>query len=156
MKTATACGYDHVQRAPLCLLPYGSALGCLGLGAAAGQSAALVMSAAMALVRALLGSMCHYLAISDRGEALEICFGPLRLLRRTRRYEEITHVEPGRTLIIDGWGVHRSIRGGWVWNLWGRDCVAVTTRRGMLRIGTDAPQELAAFLATRMGQGRNA
>jgi hypothetical protein len=32
-------------------------------------------------------------------------------------------VEIGRTLTLDGWGMHDSIRGGWVWNHLGRDCV---------------------------------
>ena len=37
--------------------------------------------------------------------------------------------------------------GGWTWNLWGFDCVDVYLTRGRkLRIGTDDPIALAAFL----------
>jgi hypothetical protein len=50
---------------------------------------------------------------------LVIRFGPIPLFRRTVRYADIQKVEVGRTLILDGWGIHFSIRGGWVWNLWG-------------------------------------
>ena len=58
----------------------------------------------------------------------------------------------GRTLILDGWGVHYSIRGGWVWNLWGRDCVVVHQKdKSILRIGTDDAEGLAAFLHERIG-----
>lgn len=40
-----------------------------------------------------------------------------------------------------------SIRGGWVWNLWGRDCVVVHLKNGgVLRIGTDDAENLARFL----------
>jgi hypothetical protein len=49
-------------------------------------------------------------------------------------------------LILDGWGIHMSIRGGWVWNLWGRDCVVVHLKKGTLRIGTDDAANLEVFL----------
>jgi hypothetical protein len=68
------------------------------------------------------------------------------LLRRTVPYQEIEAVEVGRTLLLDGWGIHHSVRGGWVWNLWGRDCVVVRLRGGVLRIGTDDAENLACFL----------
>jgi len=47
------------------------------------------------------------------------------LFRRTIRYDDIISAEIGRTTILDGWGIHMSLRGGWVWNLWGRDCVVL-------------------------------
>ena len=49
-------------------------------------------------------------------------------------------------MILDGWGIHLSIRGGWVWNLWGRDCVVVHLTKGVLRIGTDDAENFARFL----------
>jgi len=57
----------------------------------------------------------------------------------------------GRTLLLDGLGIHMSIRGGWVWNIWGRDCVVVHFRNGgTLRIGTDDAENLAGFLQSRV------
>jgi polygalacturonase len=44
-----------------------------------------------------------------------------------------------------------SIRGGWVWNLWGRDCVVVQLNKGTLRIGTDDAANLAVFLQGKVG-----
>ena len=32
-----------------------------------------------------------------------------------RSYDEIESVGVDRTLILDGWAIHRSVRGGWVW-----------------------------------------
>jgi hypothetical protein len=51
-------------------------------------------------------------------------------------------------LLVYGIGViHYSIRGGLVWNLWGRDCVVVHFKNGgVLRIGTDDAENLADFL----------
>ena len=57
----------------------------------------------------------------------------------------------GRTLILDGWGVHYSIRGGWVWNLWGRVCVVVHLKdNSVLRVGTDDAENLAEFLRSKV------
>lgn len=73
------------------------------------------------------------------------------LFRRNVRYADIESVEVGRTLFLDGWGIHYSIRGGWVWNLWGRACVVVHFRNGKtLRIGTDDAENLAAFLLCKV------
>ena len=84
---------------------------------------------------------------------LAIRFGPVPLFRRTVRYADIEKVEVGRTLILDGWGIHYSIRGGWVWNLWGRDCVVVHLKNGgVLRIGTDDAENLACFLEGKISQ----
>lgn len=71
---------------------------------------------------------------------------PIPLFRRIVRYAGIEKVEVGRTLILYGWCIHLSIRGGWVWNLWGRACVVVHFKNGgTLRIGTDDAENLAVF-----------
>jgi hypothetical protein len=105
------------------------------------------------VVIALLTPAFHYLAVMDQGDRLSIRFGPIPLFGRTVRYADIEKVEVGRTLILDGWGIHYSIRGGWVWNLWGRDCVVVHLKNGgVLRIGTDDAENLAQFLEGRIGK----
>ncbi len=38
---------------------------------------------------------------------------------------------------LEGWGIQLSLRGGWVWSIWGFDCVVVQYGRKKLRIGTD-------------------
>ena len=100
----------------------------------------------------LLGSAFHHLTVEDHGVRLAIRFGPLPLFRRTVRYAAIDGVEVGRTLILDGWGIHMSLRGGWVWNLWGRDCVVVHLKNGVLRIGADDAPILARFLEGKIVQ----
>jgi hypothetical protein len=84
---------------------------------------------------------------------LAIRFGPVPLFHRTVRYADIGSVEVGRTLLLDGWGIHYSVRGGWVWNLWGRTCVVVHFKDGgTLRIGTDDADDLVAYLRSRIGE----
>ena len=70
-------------------------------------------------------------------------------------YRDIEKVEVGRTTILDGWGMHLSLRGGWAWNVWGWDCVVVQSRKGIIRIGTDDAEHLARFLEEKIAQGEN-
>ncbi len=104
----------------------------------------------------VLAPSFHHLTVADKGDHLEIRFGPVSLFRKRILYENMRQVEVGRTTIFEGWGIHLSLRGGWVWNIWGRNCVVVT-HRGITRIGTDDAENLAAFLRTKksvnMGQG---
>jgi hypothetical protein len=102
------------------------------------------------LILVFAGSF-HQLTVQDRGELLSIGFGPIPLFHRSVNYEDIESAEVGRTTILDGWGVHLSLRGGWVWNLRGRDCVVVHFKNGgTLRVGTDAAETLAEFLRSKV------
>jgi hypothetical protein len=153
--TTQAPGYTHTQKAPLCLILYGSAALCFALGWLVGSAPGSYIAAAVGLLIALLAPAFHHLTVTDQGDRLAIRFGPVPLFGRTVRYADIASVEVGRTLILDGWGIHYSIRGGWVWNLWGRDCVVVHLKNGgVLRIGTDDLDNLARFLRGKIDQGR--
>jgi hypothetical protein len=102
----------------------------------------------------ILATAFHHLAVDGQGDRLSVRFGPLPLFRRTVRYADIEKVDVGRTLILDGWGIHLSIRGGWVWNLWGRDCIVVRFKKGgTLRVGTDDAENLTGFLEGRLPSG---
>jgi hypothetical protein len=148
MTTAeTTPEYSHTQKAPLCLILYVSALACFLLVFIIGERPGFYIGGGVGLLIALLGPCFHHLTVEDQGDVLAIRFGPVPLFRRTVRYTDIVSVEIGRTLLLDGWGIHLSIRGGWVWNLWGRTCVMVRFKNGgTLRIGTDDAENLAGFL----------
>ncbi len=152
MDTATH-GYSHTQKAPLCLILYGSALACIVLAWMVGNTPGIYIAGGVGLLIVSLAPAFHHLTVKDQGEVLAIRFGPVPLFRRTVRYADIEKVEVGRTLILDGWGIHLSIRGGWVWNLWGRDCVVVRFQNGsVLRIGTDDAENLARFLERKISE----
>ncbi len=91
------------------------------------------------------------MTVADAGDRLTIRFGPLPLFRRSVRYDLIDSVEVGKTTFLDGWGIHMSLRGGWVWNLWGWDCVVLQLRKGTLRVGTDDAENLARFVESKIG-----
>jgi len=146
-------GYAHTQRSPLCLILYGSALACFVLVFILGETPGFYIGGGVGLLIALLGPCFHHLTVEGQGDVLAIRFGPAPLFRRTVRYADIGAAEVGRTLLLDGWGIHYSIRGGWVWNLWGRDCAVVHfTNGGLLRIGTDDAENLVGFLNGKIGE----
>lgn len=148
--------YSHTQKAPLCLILYGSALLCFVLAWQVGDTPGIFIGGGVGLLIVLLAPAFHHLTVADQGEQLAMRFGPVPLFRRTVQYDDIDKAEVGRTTILDGWGIHYSVRGGWVWNLWGRDCVVVHFKNGrVLRIGTDDAENLARFLNYRInGVGR--
>jgi hypothetical protein len=151
-------GYSHTQRAPFCLILYGTALACFGFAWMASTTAdfpGTVVAITVALVMILLAPAFHHLTVEDEGDVLAIRIGPLPLFRTALRYDDIEKVEIGRTLLLEGGGIHYSFRKGWVWKLWGRACVEVYLNNGrMLRIGTDDAENLARFLEQMTGQRR--
>jgi len=139
--------YRHVQHAPLCLLLYILAIVFLVTGLVLKSEPPISwLFPPIGLLMLVLAASFHHLTVEDQIDRLSIRFGPIPLFRRTIRYDDIISAEIGRTTILDGWGIHMSLRGGWVWNLWGRDCVVLQLRKGILRVGTDDAENLADFV----------
>lgn len=143
--------YRHTQRAPLCVLLYVLAAAELALAWTFRNELPIVwtLSIAGAFILVLAASF-HHLTVDDQGDALAIAFGPVPLFRRRVPYATIVGATVDRTTILDGWGIHLSLRGGWVWNIWGRDCVRLQLRRGTLRVGTDDAENLARFVGQKI------
>ena len=143
--------YRHIQHAPLCLLVYVLAVVFLVLGLVMNTEPPIPwLFPPIGLFMLVLAASFHHLTVEDQVDRLSVSFGPVALFRRTIQYDDIISAEIGRTTIRDGWGIHMSLRGGWVWNLWGRDCVVLKLQTGILRIGTDDAEDLAAFLQSRI------
>jgi len=103
----------------------------------------------------LFAQSFHHLTVRDEGDVLAIRFGPLPLLRKRIPYSRITAVEPGRTSLVDGWGVHWIPGRGWTYNIWGFDCVKISLGNRVIRVGTDDVENLVAFLSDRIQQSRS-
>ena len=150
--------YDHIQKSPLYLIIF--AMGILQLIAATTFSpwsnsifpGIILFFSGLFVIFLAFGF--QHLQVVDQGNFLTLRFGklPLPLCNRKLIYKNIIKVEIGRTLLLDGWGIHYSIRGGWVWNIWGRDCVVVYCEKETLRIGTDDAARLSTFLETKISQ----
>ena len=147
---SNSSSYKHVQHAPLCLLLYVLAVVFLVLGLILKSEPPIPwLFPPISLLLLILAASFHHLTVEDQVDRLSVSFGPIRLFRRSIRYDDIISAEVGLTTLLDGWGIHMSLRGGWVWNIWGRDCVVLRLRKGILRIGTDDAVNLAAFLRQR-------
>ena len=146
--------YSHTQKAPLCFLVYALAVVFLALSWFVQDAPPIPwLFPPIGLLMLLVAASFHHLTVEDQGDTLSVRFGPVPLFRKTVQYSDIVKVEVGQTLLMDGWGIHMSIRGGWVWNLWGRDCVVVHFRNsGVLRIGTDDSDNLARFLERKIAE----
>lgn len=81
---------------------------------------------------------------------LEWQFGYLGFPRWRLALADIVSVETIRTGWADGWGIHRG-REGWIYNVSGFGAVRLRTRDGRsIRLGSDEPERLAAFIAVRL------
>ncbi len=85
------------------------------------------------------------LTISDTSGSLRVQFGPLPLVGTEIQYDEILEVEQEKSTYLDGWGLWRA-HGGWLWNVWGFDCIKIVTDKKTVRIGTQNPKKLLKFL----------
>ncbi len=145
--------YRHTQHAPWCFMLYGlSVMFFTTSWFLRDETIAVWLFVGVGFFMVLLAASFHHLTVEDEGDRLRIAFGPVPLFRRTVRYADITSVSLERTTVFDGWGIHMSLRGGWVWNIWGRDCVTIWTNRMVLRVGSDDAARLAEFLGDRLAQ----
>ena len=143
--------YEHTQKGGLHLILYGSAVGAFVIAWLCREDQPAMIIGCFAACTMVLACLCFQtLTVRDEGENLAVRFGPLAVFRTDVPYAEITAVEPARSSIIDGWGIHCMPGRGWTYNLWGFDCVRITLGRKTIRIGTDDPQGLAEFLKAKI------
>ena len=142
--------YNHTQKAPwfLLLLAFAALFFTIAWVERAEPVCPAILLVA-GLLMAVLGYSLQQLTVCDEGDRLAVRFGPLPLFEKRIRYDDIVGVELGRTTIIDGWGIHWTPWGGWVWSLSTGDCVVIRHKRGVIRVGTDDAQELVEFLNGR-------
>jgi hypothetical protein len=143
-------GYRHVQKGyfHLVLLAFAGLLLVLGTTVVAEESPAIGLTIVGGVMTVFSLSFMH-LTVSDGGDVLRVRFGPIPFMRCRIRYDAIRSVAVGRSSVVDGWGVHWLPGRGWIWNLWGLDCVVLDVDGKRLRVGTDDPEGLATFLTGR-------
>ncbi len=144
-------GYEHTQRAPLHFVVLVPGVGMLVMGAV-GSGPAWVpwVLGGTGLIMVLLSFCFQRLTVVGEQTALLLRFGPLPFFNHHIVYTRIREARVARSTLIDGWGIHYTVGRGWIWNLWGFDCVEVELDKGRLRIGTDDAAGLARFLEERI------
>jgi len=147
--------YEHTQKGHLHLILYAGAMAALAGACFSRDDGPEMIIVCVAVSACTIGivvaGLCFQtLTVRDEGEHLAARFGPLPVFRTRIPYAQMTAVEPARSSIIDGWGIHWMPGRGWTYNLWGFDCVRIALGRKKVRIGTDDPQGLAEFLKTKI------
>ena len=144
--------YDHTQTGVLHWLVAATGLVCAFAASGATSAAAhgwLLFLPALVLLG--LAPCFAHLRVRGTDTALEIACGPISVFKKSVRYDEVEAADIARSTLIDGWGIHRTPGRGWIWNVHGFRCVELQLsddRR--LRIGTDDPEGLEAFLRSRI------
>lgn len=143
--------YEHTQRSPLgwILLICGISVFIFGWTHSK-QILFKVISVVITLTIIMLSQCFRTLTVRDEGEGLAVRFGPLPIFRTRIPYSEMIDIQPDRSNILDGWGIHYTPGKGKIYNVWGLDCVKIQKRNNVIRIGTDDKDALVHFLKTRI------
>ena len=143
--------YSKTQKGPIQYLLYGVVAVLLPLAwLNRGEPAVVLVLAGVAVAMILAGLAFGTMTVRDEGDRLAIRYGPLPIFRRQIPYAAITAVEPGRTSVIDGWGIHYIPFRGMTYNLWGFGCAKLTLGRRVIRIGSEDIDNLVSFIRSRI------
>ncbi len=144
--------FDRTQRGPWVLIMHAIAAGAVvpAILAVDLGSWRFLFYILVALFELLAFGFLH-LNLRDEGDRLEVRFGPIQIpyCHTTIMYDEITSFKAARSGLIDGWGIHWNPKHGWIYNIWGYDCVKIMRGDKPLRIGTNDLEGLLALLAQK-------
>lgn len=138
--------YTHTQRNPLWWILLAIEIALIVLVWQHEETAVRVLATVIVSGLVLATASFATLTVRDAGDRLEVRFGPLPVFGTSVVYDDIRSVRRARSRWIDGWGIHWLPGRGWTFNIWGMDCVELTTARRRLRIGTDDPEGLERWL----------
>ena len=141
--------YEHTQKGPwylLLLAIAASQITIVATGAVNEPPWAFWLLAAVSILMIVLAFSFRSLTVQVTTTEIRASFGPLPLMGKRVRLQEVQGVQTTRSTLFDGWGIHWNPRHGWIYNLWGFDCIALDLGKTQLRIGTDEPQELLQFV----------
>lgn len=152
MDTDRSTTYRHTQQGPWYLLLFAIAILQFTLAFIMRNESPPLAWLFLCVATLMLIMMTSFfqLTTEDRDTYLSVRFGPLPLFRKQIPYSEIVSTEISKTSFLDGWGIHYSIRGGWVWNIWGFRCVLIQLPKQKLWIGTDQPERLNDLLLSKI------
>lgn len=146
--------YHHTQTGPWHFLLFSIGLLQAYLAVALRNEAPLnIIFAITASLMLVLGFSVRSLTIEDVGDGLSVRFGPLPLFKKKILYRDIASAKVTHTTLLDGFGIHYSLRGGWVWNIWGYPCVHLQFRKGQMWLGSNEPEKLLAAIQKKLNAG---
>ena len=141
--------YQHTQRGPwsfvlLAVVASNLTLAVRLLGNEPAWASWLFLS--VALLMTFMTFCFQSLTTTVSETSLRVHFGPIPLLEKKVLLEEIVSVRPEKSSLLDGWGVHWTPGKGWIYNMWGFDCLAINLGTRHFRVGTNDPDQLCEVL----------
>ena len=141
--------YQHTQRGPwsfvlLAVVASNLTLAVRLLGNEPAWASWLFLS--VALLMTFMTFCFQSLTTTVSETSLRVHFGPIPLLEKKVLLEEIVSVRPEKSSLLDGWGVHWTPGKGWIYNMWGFDCLAINLGTRHFRVGTNDPEQLCEVL----------
>lgn len=144
--------YNHTQKAPVAylVLPIVAVIfACATLAQGPLQG---LFGLCLACLLLILFFSFRYLNVRQEKDHLAIRFGPIPLFKRSIPYAQMTGVEKCRSDFIDGGGIHYIPGRGWIYNLWGGDCVKIHLGEHYVRVGSDAIDGLYEHLREQISK----
>lgn len=139
--------YHHTQKAPLHFIFYPIVIWLWVLAWLTRERPLVAAGAAIGgLFLLSVAFMFRHLTVRDEGLGLGVRFGPLAVFGRQIAYADISSVEPARSSLIDGWGIHSLPGRGTTYNIWGFGCAKLIVNGKVVRVGSDDVENLVAFL----------
>lgn len=121
--------------------------------AVAGTFNATILAAPLTLIIAfvlLAGILMSSMTVRVSDSDVSWWFGRTRTLGKTVTVADIASIEPIRTSIFEGWGIHLT-RHGWLWNVSGFNAVQIVLQSGT-RYAVGTPEPDAVLKAIRKAQ----
>jgi len=144
--------YRHTQKAPYLwfVIPFLMLVALIPVRLDLTPGVALIWGV-NALLCGVMASCVLRLTIEEQDEELRAYFGPIRVLGTRVRFSEIESFEIARSRFYEGWGMRFTLS-GMLYNIWGFDCVRITTAKRSFRLGTNDVPGLLALLERRAGK----
>lgn len=144
--------YDHTQAGPWFLMIHAIAAAFLicAIEEVIPESWGIYVWLGLFVPTAFFGFCFVHLNVRDLDDRLVVRFGPIRLFGTTIHYDQITGCSADRSTFLNGWGIHLR-KGGWIYNIWGYDCVHIQHDGKSTWIGTNDVPGLLALLEERSG-----
>ena len=141
--------YQHTQRGPwsfvlLAVVASNLTLAVRLWGNEPAWASLLLLS--VALLMTFMTFCFQSLTTTVSETSLRVHFGPIPLLEKKVLLEDIVSVRPEKSSLLDGWGVHWTPGKGWIYNMWGFDCLAINLGTRHFRVGTNDPDQLCEAL----------
>jgi hypothetical protein len=143
--------YEHTQSSPFRWIFLALSAVCICAAWIVSKNIVATLSYVCVAFVFTFAALCFgSLTVRDEGASLSVRFGPLPVFGTRVSYDTVVTVEAVRSHPLEGLGIHWIPGRGWIYNVWGLDCVQMQMNDKVVRIGTDDRNGLLRLLKTKI------